>query len=544
MKCRFCGAKIGILERWRFGDFCSKEHKDDFADDLVKLNEQIVQDLRRIPTLYKSGAGAAAAAGEPQPVEQPDPPEAIFLLEADPDPVVEQEQPKLPDDASGQRSKTEQWRLFSKMADWEGLPATAVAASKEKEKEQSQSFLWVQLDHQSELGPQGILLAGSFPAILPSRRLRRTQGHMPMSPVWLPPDPRQTAADDARRYAIGGTIQQWVENHAWGWMTQDEAASMPDLEPVLAAYPLTAPWTGWTIVPPSRQQPMQMGAPQSMAPHSMASMMGQPLQLAGMPTPGMQPGASNYQSVPDGALFQRTPGNGIIQPPSSGALLHSPLTGSGPAMGGAPILHTPAGVASGPMAPNSYAAAPGAGSYAVMPPGSLPVWSAAPGVNAVPGIAAPQGFAYPAPRLMSSGITWRELPPPLFSALIDLWSLQKPVALASAPLVPEYASLRPTLIIASAMPRLGAAALPCGMPFVDCQGDPAEDLMPADTRKARPRSHARTLWRRHLLLPKAYGTVGQPKVPAQPGPAFVFSIRRSLAAPEARPQLQIGRWRT
>ena len=39
MKCRFCGARIGILERWRFGDFCSKEHKDEFAVDLVRLNE-------------------------------------------------------------------------------------------------------------------------------------------------------------------------------------------------------------------------------------------------------------------------------------------------------------------------------------------------------------------------------------------------------------------------------------------------------------------------------------------------------------------------
>ncbi|WP_321472691.1 hypothetical protein [uncultured Paludibaculum sp.] len=530
MKCRFCGAKVGILERWRFGDFCSKEHKDDFAVDLVKLNEQIVQDLRRIPSLYKSGAAetTAAAPNQAPEVEPPDPPEAIFLQEADPGPLEEVAQSKPAEDGAPQRSKTDQWRLFSKMADWEGLPPSAMAASKEKE--QTDRFLWVQLDREPSEGPQGVLLAGSFPAILPHRIVRQAQGHMPMSPIWVPPDFQRKAAEDAQRYAIGGSVHQWVQNHAWGWMAEALAESVPDFGPVLSAYPLTAPWTNWTVVPPSRpqmapqqQQAMPMGAPQGMPGQSMPSnamggMKGAGLELAGMPTPPVS-----------------HPGPIGMQPPS---------------MAGMP-LPSPAGVpaATPPIAGTPYTAAPQSGAYAPIPPGAVPAWPAVsglPAVGAVPSgvgpAAPPQGYAYAMPRLMPSGMTWRELPPPLFSALVDLGDLLKPFALPFVQLVPVYSSLRPTIVIAGNLPRLEAAPN-CGMPFVDCQGDPSEDMVPSAPRKYRPRSHARTLWRRQLILPKPYGDVSQPRVPNCPGPAFVFALRTGVPAPVARPQLQIGRWR-
>ncbi|QOY91398.1 hypothetical protein [Paludibaculum fermentans] len=579
MKCRFCGARIGILERWRFGDFCSKEHKDEFAVDLVRLNEQIVKDLRRIPTLYKSSTPEAeTAAGQPPAIEQPDPPEAIFVFEADPDPLVEIPQPKPAEDAPEKKTKSQQWRIFSKMADIEGLPPSALAASKEKE--DSDKYLWVQLGEQPQQGPQGVLLATSFPAILPQHVLRRLQGHMPMSSIRVPVDPLRTAAEDARRYAVGKTTQQWIQEHAWGWMAEALAATVPDLAPVLSAYPISAPWANWAIVPPSRQmthQPqnaMPMGGAAGQAgpmppPDSMGGMMAQPPPAGGpsgqpMPPGGMPPG----QTMPPSGMFGQpmAPGGMMAQPIPPGNL---PLTAPqptvmqmpAPSMAGVP-LPQPVGLnlAAPPMAGMPYltsapAGVPGvvsqppAGRPASLPSGAMPAWPmAAQGLTplglaptgAVPASVA-QTYAYAAPRIVESGLTWRELPPPLFSALVDLGGLLKVSSIPSVQLVPEYSSLRPTLLIAGNQPRF-QAELSCGMPFVDCQGDPSEDLVPAAPHKFRARCHPRTLWRRFLVLPQAYGDVGYTRIPDIPGPAFVFALRTSIPAPAARPQLQIGRW--
>lgn len=570
MKCRFCGARIGILERWRFGDFCSKEHKDEFAVDLVRLNEQIVKDLRRIPTLYKPASQETdAELGQPPEVEQPDPPEAIFLFEADPDPLVEVPQPKAAEEAPEKKTKAQQWRIFSKMADIEGLPPSALAASKEKEEEDK--FLWVQLGDEPQLGPQGVLLATSFPAILPNHVLGRIQGHMPMSPIRVPADPRRAAADDARRYAVGRTTQQWIQEHAWGWMAEALAATVPDLAPVLSAYPIPAPWTNWAIVPPSRPQMApqpQHAVPMGGAAHP-AGQPQPPAPMGGMPDlappPGGMPGPSapsvaqmEPPMAPAGMLGQpMMPGNipmpasqptGLRMPPPTmaGVPLPQPvaLNLSAPPIAGAPYLTSaPAGV------PGVVSPAP-SGQAASFPSGAMPGWPIASQGLAPLGLApttgspanVTQGYAYAAPRIMDSGLTWRELPPPLFSALVDLGGLLKPSSLPFVQLVPEYSSLRPTILIAGNQPRFHAV-LVSGMPFVDCQGDPSEDMVPAAPGKFRTRSHPRTLWRRFLLLPKAYGDVGQTQVPDVPGPAFIFNLRSSLPAPEARPQLQIGRWR-
>lgn len=522
MKCRFCGSRIGILERWRFGDFCSKEHKDEFAGDLVRLNEQIVQDLRHLPPVYKAAeTEAEPAPSEPAVVEMPDPPEAEFVLESDPEPLVEIPQPKVAEEPPPQRSKSDQWRLFSKIADWEGLPAGALTAGKEEEK--GDRFLWVQLSDEPQQGPQGALLAASFPAILPRQVLGRLQGHMPMSPVWVPPDPRQRAAEDAQRYAMGGAIEQCVEEHAWGWMADAAASEVPDLAPVLTDYPLTAPWTNWTILPPRPQ----VAPPQPPA---------MPMQ----PTP---PAARPMQSMPPSGIPMQAPRPSGIPMPQQVAPAMPASPPPPPPVAGMPVI------AGHPAGHSAVIAPVPAGQLTVAPPGAVTAWpTATPALvplglgtpSVVPGAPA-QGYAYAAPLIMNSGLTWRELPPPLFSALVDLGELVKPLALPFVQLVPEYSSVRPTILIAGNQPRF-LATLSSGMPFVDCQGDPSEDMIPMAPHKFRLRSHARTLWRRILVLPKAYGDVGQPQVPHVPAPAFVFALKNSLPAPVARPQLQIGRW--
>lgn len=42
MNCQYCGKKIGIIENWRYGRFCSKEHQDEFRDEAAQLAASVL----------------------------------------------------------------------------------------------------------------------------------------------------------------------------------------------------------------------------------------------------------------------------------------------------------------------------------------------------------------------------------------------------------------------------------------------------------------------------------------------------------------------
>jgi hypothetical protein len=94
MNCQYCGKKIGILENWRYGRFCSKEHQDEFREEASRLAASVLGG--RIGSSGDAPAQVAEAlsltskppknaAGEP--VEPPDPPRMEPVTQDQPAPV-------------------------------------------------------------------------------------------------------------------------------------------------------------------------------------------------------------------------------------------------------------------------------------------------------------------------------------------------------------------------------------------------------------------------------------------------------------------------
>lgn len=90
MNCQYCGKKIGILENWRYGRFCSKEHQTEFQEESGRLTASALSHARvdgaaaneagQIVTL-QSGS-RPATHGEPTP--PPDPPLMETVAQAQP----------------------------------------------------------------------------------------------------------------------------------------------------------------------------------------------------------------------------------------------------------------------------------------------------------------------------------------------------------------------------------------------------------------------------------------------------------------------------
>ena len=85
MNCQYCGKKIGIIENWRYGRFCSKEHQDEFREEASRLaasvlgarpagGERTQQERAQAVSGYSAPRGVA---GETLPEPDPPPMEAV-----------------------------------------------------------------------------------------------------------------------------------------------------------------------------------------------------------------------------------------------------------------------------------------------------------------------------------------------------------------------------------------------------------------------------------------------------------------------------------
>ncbi len=95
MNCKVCGTRLGILERWRYGDFCSQEHKTVFADDLESIDRQLTNDIERVGKRSEAGKGVGAKPGAKEnkdvkagPVEPSPESTATAVPQAEPMPAM------------------------------------------------------------------------------------------------------------------------------------------------------------------------------------------------------------------------------------------------------------------------------------------------------------------------------------------------------------------------------------------------------------------------------------------------------------------------
>jgi hypothetical protein len=479
------------LERWRYGDFCSQAHKDDFSDDLDLLKERIAMDVRRPTNRLKSKPETPVEL--PPSLDAPDPlppPEAGFVVAPGFAPVLpglepaEQEQtPPAP------RGKGDQWRLFAKVAAWSELPVAVAAASQKKQRR----FVWIMYGAEPVPAKNGAILSGEYPAFLPHPELRQWQAQLEMARHSEPTAiiPSVTPLPMGKSY--------WVDDQGWRWIPESATVSVPDFGTVLAEHPVAAPWQDWTsgagFTPrPSPTHPGQPAQPGAATP-SMAPASGPP-----MPSAGTMPGQpTGYALGHPGAYAPAGP--------------HQPAWPGNPA---APPFGAPAM----PM----QAAWPGG-----------PTWAG--GMSGY----APHFAALPPVPPWSVGLVWQELPPPLFNALVDPSHSVRPLPGVIARQLP------PVDDIAAALPRApqypeGPEFPPAALAVLDCQIDPFSIVAPPGSQPARCEWQPRTLWRRMLSYPAHTVRTPQPGIPQRAAPPLQLQSRPLPPAYNTAPVLYSGRW--
>lgn len=378
MTCRLCGARIGILERWRYGDFCSREHKEEFAFENERLAEEILRDLRRpgsvpepvaIPRLITPEPAAAVAAAE---VEEPEPEAAGHIAQQGASPVrpasvaVKEETP---------RTKPG-WKEFASLASLDRVPVSAA-----KSKIPSSRLLWIEEPPREE---------GSYVHVqkrslgLPHTHYRRRRPALRLFDQLLSIDPPEQTQPPA--VTVDPSLWEgWPADRENGWDAAPENAFGPDLGDVLEGYPITAPWDRWErwpVAAPAALPPSGRGAP------------------AGRAVPAPAAGATSKRTPPAAAV----PG-GPLMPQHSGA--------AGPGRTAPPARTVPAGrgPAQAPPAP---------------PPGGV-VMPGGPGLAfpVLPGFAGGGYGAFPVRGGAGQGYglpfagSWREMAPPMFLAQSD-----------------------------------------------------------------------------------------------------------------------------
>ena len=512
MNCRHCGSKLGMLERWRSGDFCSQEHKDEFAHDLVRLKEQNVKDLRQIPNRLKRQHEVSVESPRPlEPDLEPAPPIAGFVPAQDPVPLVLMAKAAEPEPPPAPRGKGDQWRLFAKVADWSELPVAVLAASQRKQLR----FVWVVYSDEPIAAANGSLLRGEYPATLPHPELRRWQAQLAMA---IHSEPSAIVTPAAPQ-----TVEQqyWVDDQGWRWIPEGAAVTVPDFGPVLSEYPVAAPWLNWAVGagftprPSSGQQIAPGARPAAMEPFS-----GQPRS----PTPPMGLASGHSSAIPPGRSGPAGwPTNTVA--PSNAVSLQSAWPG-GPAP------------SSGMPGPSAWPA------NVNTPSGCMPAQPAWPGGPAWAGGLvgyAPHPSAIPPVPPWSTGLVWQELPPPLFNALVDPSHSVKPVAGVRVQHNPQVESIASPTPPAPHAPS-GTAAPRAALSIVDCQGDPLANVVPAGIQPVRCDWQPRALWRRMLALPVLAIRLPQPGVPMRAAPPLRLQIRSLPPIPAAVPVLYSGRW--
>lgn len=394
MTCRHCGVRIGILERWRYGDFCSREHKEEFALENERLTEEILRDLRRplSPPEPVSIARAAPVASSPvsaareEPREEPEPGMAAPLAQQEPSPIK-----AAPVAPAEEPPKTKPgWKEFASLASLD-RPMTGAKPAAAPHRQ-----VWIEERPPGEAQPYHRVL--KRPLGLPHTQYRRRRPGLRFIELLLPIEP--VAGGPSDPVAEAPTL--WN-----GWDAETAAAAGPGSPPpsvapymgdVLAAYPLTAPWDRWERWPVAEPAPLATQA-QNARP---------------LPGPGVFSPAPSFAAPPPGGPPPPAPGapGQMAQPPRSAP---AGLPAAGPGGMLMPQTAAPNMGALGGSLPSSPVRATEGGSA---PGAALPHRGGAAG----PGGGAPGGtVAYHAGPVLSTPFAgvWREMAPPLFLAQAD-----------------------------------------------------------------------------------------------------------------------------
>lgn len=432
------------MERWRYGDFCSQNHKDDFTQETQRLVQERLMSLRRpepsslsTNTLFVDSPTVPGAPEEdpafaeleaPPEVQAATPPESKTTSAAppapEPDPGIQEfvtqsviaplppRRPAPATEAPPQKPNRKDWKYLAKVADFDVLPVGINTGLSRLFRTMEVASGWA--------GEEFVVPATRLVFVpepfqpeerrarvqLPSAELRPREAYQHESWASAPPPvaiPRRTWVDDSGR--------RWVYSEVIAG-----PGDYPGIGEVLEDYPISAPWTDWP-------EWMLKGEP-AWAPPSSARRSPSP------PAPLSPPRAGGSM-----------PGDGVPPPAAAQGF---PLAPVAPA---APVARAAGRGTSSPSAARPAEAGPpaqehGAVGFGARPhgasergaPGTPPTASGVTGVGGHP--ASGGDYAPPAARGASpsgarpaavrgaggkgANARWQPIVPPIFHALIDV----------------------------------------------------------------------------------------------------------------------------
>lgn len=561
MNCKVCGTRLGILERWRYGDFCSEDHREIFALDLVELDKKLVSDTAAETGLKNEAIAASKASGrKPEGKGAPkatdseelmlaeqatptaegetetEPPMAGFVPQGDAtpcDPSKRKEQERRPVVEKTEKP-SEVWRAMARKAVKDELPPANAPALKGREL----PSIVVEAPRETVASSGGFCLERSYALMSPPAGMpMRVQGMPQPGPAMPPPGFWGPGFAVASPFAPSQP-SHWVDEQGWHWISDAAAMSTPTVESVLSMYPLAAPWANWPMMAPgAAARPMQAPVSYPGGTASQGAMGGAIGGQTGMsmsPAPGRQ----SAHGVPQQPGPAQVPGGQQAAPPKAHAAQPGvpAEAGQGPSMPraesgiGTPSGFGAAGFGAAGFGPASF----GPPSLGAMGPG---VAGGLFGGGHVVGWGMPQQPGYgPLPQ-GGSGYYWRELPPPFFSALVDLSFGMRPMD--------ERRPFRTPSSRHEAWPEAAPqvsplrVSLPCEVVFaqqVPLECDLLNAALPPAAEPAAPPQWPGS----PATMPSGPG-LPRPRVPRRVAPAVVLPLGSRLGLPKpAEPLMLTG----
>ena len=435
MNCQYCGKKIGILENWRYGRFCSKEHQDEFREEASRLAASVLggrigssgdAPAQMAEALSLSSKPAKSAAGEP--VEPPDPPQMEPVTQdlpaqvkwkarkADPPPRSERDQKSLKILASIDR------------------PAPPLLEKDSRRK-------LVIEDSPYRFGQ--VTVNGTRSVLVPPSGAVQRRPKLMFYDALFPLDSKDTNG-------AATTFEcMWQGDAAWSPEDADKVAL--DYGGFPGVYAPEAPWAEWdwdglleeaqyTQAITEEREKRRNALRVQKSEHRTPSQPGSEPRMPEFPARTAPSGHAMHHSTPQsvGGLRQALPELNLApagsRPHQSGPVPRVPLQG-GPGRPSAGVVPSLSGGTSG-------VALPAMPSY----PGRMVLRPVMPGSGARPDALShqghPAGYGGMAATGDSNPMEWVELAPPLFLALCKIED-PEPMAIQSALRTPAFAPLTP-----------------------------------------------------------------------------------------------------
>ena len=469
MNCRHCGQKLGLMNRWRSANFCSKECKQAFDDEETRLTQQIVADFRKTAKPGEKKASTLPAASEPAPVvveirteeEDPAPPMTGFLPQGDSNPVDSRPQRAAQAPTALTRKARVAWKELAQQVEGRLTGGTQIAA------ELVQLSRAISVDSDDEKG--SFLRATARPVLAPEIRAPRLKTDLPLAGLQAAVKPQfhvpsRKLPDPGLPLMSGlGTAEAlpvWESTPVVGSMVMrelDAPEQMIAVTPpsVSEAVPPGAFWglpqEAWTVQPQVSWTDLAWAAirmtgdldPYDILPQASPAPFGGGAVGPALPHPAM--GHGWPAPPPRPSVIAAPPGAGMIPAAPAGIPGGMPAGAQGGIMAAAPWVPSPGVHGSVPGSPQPAAGPAGPGVAGVprvsgppKPPGP-PVWaqtySNVAGWNVGAGVAPGAGFriAYPqasgAPAAPGGGALPSQVPVmsladllvPEFAPAILLW---------------------------------------------------------------------------------------------------------------------------